>query len=280
MGTSKDYGAPRTPDWGNVKRDVTRGGGNPEPIPPPHIPEPLVPDQIPQQVPPPPDIRRPLARMANTLSGFISAQYGGGTSSGSGGGTPGNRATGNTARRSAQRVGRNLGGFFADVRDAGFQAAAERLGLGTLQGMSTKDIAMALTDRLVGPATTIDDVDARSALSRLMNETLKDLSPDEVVQALERIPTGNEFTRFMERFFAYYIFEQFNRIFYSRLVARVGEANAEHYLKNGQHCIEWMLRSHTERSDLASVDWQGPQGETVVNNIMESVFRIFTGGDQ
>lgn len=144
--------------------------------------------------------------------------------------------------------------------------------------MSTNDIVMSLTDVLGGPATSGHDVDARNALAKLMDERLKNLSPDEIVQSLERIPTGNEFVRFIERFFAYFIFEQFNRVFYSRLEARVGKEKAAQYLKNGFHCIEWMLRDRTAQIDVRTVDWAGRQGETVINSIMNDVFHIFTGG--
>jgi truncated hemoglobin YjbI len=196
-----------------------------------------------------------------------------------GGGTGGTGGTSNNAVRTAQRVGRSLGSFFSSVGSTGALNATADLGVGNLLGMSASDIIMALTDVLGGPATTPDDVDARNAMARLMDEQLKGLTPDEIVNALERIPTGAEFARLIERFFALYIHEQFNRIFYSRLEARVGKDKAAQYLKNGLHCIEWMLRDRVSQIDVQSIDWSGPQGDRIINGTMQTVFEIFTGGE-
>lgn len=284
MGTSKDYNAPRTPEWGKVKRDVSNGGKNPLPVPPPPIapvpPQPLPPDQPrqPNLLPPdlPPNLRSAVQRMNRTLGNFMRQQYGGGSQ---GGGGTGSGPTGTNARRTAVRVGSNLGGFFSAVGSSGAQVAAQQFGIANLLGLSAGDIVMALTDAVCGvDATTPDDVDARNAVARLMDETLTGLTPAEVAAALERIPTGNEFTRFIERFLALYVHEQFNRVFYSRLEARVGKDNAAQYLKNGLHCIEWMLRDRTSSLNVQSIDWNASQGEQIISGIMNDVFAIFTGG--
>jgi hypothetical protein len=218
--------------------------------------------------------------MSKTLGKFVGAQYGRGAGGGGvgGAGPGGGPGTGTNARRTAQRVGRNLGNFFSSVGSSGATIAAEQIGIDNLQGMSANDIVLSLTNKLGGPATTIDDVDARNALARLMNERLKGLSSAEVIQALEVIPTGSEFIRFIERFFALYIFEQFNRVFYSRLEARAGKDKAAQYLRNGLHCIEWMLRGKTSRIDVGRLNWAGRQGGAIIDSIMDDVFQIFAGG--
>lgn len=285
MGTSKDYDAPRTPEWGNIKRDVSNGGKNPQPVPPPPPqpvpPEPLPPDKQPQPNPLPPDLPRNLRptvqRMNRTVGKFVRQQYEGG--GGRGGGGAGGRRTGTNARRTATRVGGRLGRFFSAVSSLGAQAAAQQFGIANLLGLSAGDMVMALTDALCGTdATTPDDVDARNAVARLMDELLKGLTPAEVAARLERVPKGNDFARLIERFLTFYIHEQFNHAFYARLLARVGENNTVQYLKNGLHCIEWMLRDRTSSLNIQSINWAGSQGEEIISGVMDDVFAIFTGG--
>src|ERR1700694_1799059 len=83
-----------------------------------------------------------------------------------------------------QLRGQSLANFIADVRQNGFAAAAERAGLGDLSGKSAGDILNTLLDRLGGNASSIDDADARQALSDLQQELLADAQTFEEVQEI------------------------------------------------------------------------------------------------
>jgi hypothetical protein len=290
MGTSKDFDAPTTPPWRDLKRDITRNLPNPAPLPPPtplppDTPAEPTPDSTPSQPsgppPIPPDLLPRVNRMSRTLGKFVRAQYGrggGGGSGGGGGGAGGGSGSGDSgARRSAQRVGQNLGRFFSTVATGGVAAAAQELGIASLEGKSTREIARTLTDALGGPAATTNDTDARNALARLMNELLKDIPANQVPERLEQVARGPEFASMMYRFFGYYIFEQFNRIFYARL-QRLSQSSAAQFLKNGLHCIQWMLRNRTGDTDIRQVRWSGAEGAKFVADIMENTFRIFSAG--
>jgi hypothetical protein len=161
------------------------------------------------------------------------------------------------------------------VATSGVTVATIKFGIGTLEGKSTREIAMSLTDALGGPATTMNDADARSALARLVNELLKDIPPLQVEDKLQQIARGPDFTSMLYRFFGYYIFEQFNRMFYARL-QRLNQGSAAQFLKNGLHCIQWMLRNRTENIDIRRIRWGGQEGAGLVSEVMESTFQIFS----
>jgi hypothetical protein len=292
MGTSKDFDAPKTPPWRDLKRDITRNLPNPAPLPRP--PDPQAPDDgtgpepdpdAPQAPGPPPiprDLQPQVSRMSRTLGKFVRAQYGRGGGAASGGGGSGGAVGGggagdSGARQSAQRVGQNLGRFFSTVATEGVPVAAQEFGVATLEGKSTREIARRLTDALGGPATTTNDTDARNALTRLMNELLKDVPANQVPDRLEQVARGPDFANVLYRFFGYYIFEQFNRIFYARL-QRLNQSSAAQFLKNGLHCIQWMLRSLTESIDVRRIRWSSAEGAKLVTDVMERIFRIFSAG--
>jgi hypothetical protein len=217
--------------------------------------------------------------MSRTLGKFVQAQYGGtgggGSARGSGRTRGGAGPASTGARHSAQRVGQNLGRFFSTVATQGVPAATAEIGVASLEGKSTREVALALTDALGGTATTTNDTDARTALARLMNELLKNVIPTQVAERLEQIASGPEFVDMLYRFFGYYIFEQFNRIFYARL-QRLNASSAAQFLKNGLHCIEWRLRNRTKNLDIRRVQWSGAEGARLVGEVMESTFRIFS----
>jgi hypothetical protein len=87
--------------------------------------------------------------------------------------------------RAAREIAIRIGGFVADVEQRGLAQALERIGLGELLGRPLNEVLAGLLDRLGGAAATIDDVDARTALSQVQEELLGQAqTADEVEQIL------------------------------------------------------------------------------------------------
>ena len=176
MGTSTNYKAPTSPQWSNLKRKITRVMRQGRPSP---------------------------SAIKGILRDFVTVNYGslrGASYDGSLGQT-----------RAAQNVARNIGGFFSSIADVGFRKAFEQLGLGSLEGKSLGEIAHSLLDYLGGPSSTIDEVDARNALSNLIDEILKDAdSLEEIEEAIEMRSHGESLKNLIQCFFGYYIHEQFS----------------------------------------------------------------------
>jgi len=133
MGTSTGYDAP--PSWGPLKGDVTRTAGAGS----------LTPDKAGQ-----------------LLSDFL-RHNGGADRMARGGGGGGTVGGGGAARAVASR----LGAFISTVGSAGLAEALRQIGLSDLAGRPVGEILNAILDRVGGASSTIDEVDARAALSRL-----------------------------------------------------------------------------------------------------------------
>lgn len=239
MGTSKGYKAPTTPPWPDLKRNVSRQASD---------------------GPPSADSAQ------NTLHDFIAANGGPATlTSGSGG-------------KAAQVVAGKIASFISAIEDLGLREALRQANLEDLIGKSVSEMAFALIDYLGGSANTVDEVDARNALSRFLSELLEETSNSkEVVRILEAIASRNELENLLIKFFGYFVYERFCRVFFERLTTRVGEAKAQSYLKGIFDYIKASLRNRTFGRNLSSIDWSGQEGESIIKEILNETLDVFGG---
>lgn len=242
MGTSTGYNAPTTPQWRTLKGQVSRVAGRGAPAP---------------------------GAIRDLVSGYINAGGGSGAVA-RGGGSAGGGA--------GARVAANIGGFLAATANRGLTEALREFGLASLAGRPVGELLDALVDRLGGASSTMDDVDARNALSRLRDEIMGDVdSVEELEQVLTEQAAGATFTDLLTRFFALYLHEQFSRVFYERLVARVGPAQGESFLGS---ILDYLYSRLTEihlECDIRSVNWAGEAGRGLAEDMLEETLNVFGG---
>lgn len=237
MGTSSGYSAP--PSWGDLKGQVTRAAGN---------------------------ATRTQATTSAVLRNYI-RQNGGSATIARSGGVVG-RA------RAAQQTAARLGAFISDVAEVGLNEALTRAGWDDLIGRPTHEFLNALIDRLTAGASTIDEVDARNALALLQDRLLEDTATSEDVERILGAEATN-LESLLAEFFGYYIYEQFCRVFFERLVQRVGEERATSFLRDIQALIAATLANRTAGRDLGDIDWEGKEGRDIVVDIMETALNVF-----
>lgn len=243
MGTSKGYSAPTTPPWRNLKANVTRLAN--------------------EGLLAPGSAKNILGEYIKTNGGARRIAQGGGTIGGG---------------RVAQKVARKVGGFFSSVSSLGFAEALRQAGLGELVGKPVREIIFSLIDYLGGPSNTLDEVDARNALSRVSDELLEEATDFESMEKiLEETSKEDKLSNFLIRFFGYYLYEQFCRVFYERLVARHGEPKAESFLDGILDYIRSALHLKTLDQDITKIDWAGTQGQQLADDILQTTFEVFGG---
>lgn len=239
MGTSKGYDAPTTPQWGELKGNVTKISKE----------------------------GRVSSDSAKKLIGqFVRANRAGqGTAMGNG-------------TRNAQAVARNIGAFISLIGNVGFSEALKRTGLDHLRGKSKSDFILALIDYFGEEASTIDQVDARNALSQLMSEIFDQVEEiDEIEQILEGYTNAENLTQMLEKFFGYYVYQQFCRSFYERLASRVGNAQADKFLSDILDFIKSEITVFSLDRDITQIDWGGEEGESICNQVLEKTLEVFGG---
>lgn len=174
----------------------------------------------------------------------------------------------------ARDVASRLGAFVADVRSLGFAQAAAKLGLGDLSGKPVSEILLGLLDRLGGNSSTIDEADARQALSDLQEELFVEATDAEEFEAI-LLDAAQNLENLLERFFGYYIFEQFSRVSFERLVQRVGDLKATSFLTQIREFVQSALANRATEKNLSSVDWAGPEGAAIVSQILDQTLEVF-----
>ena len=284
MGTSTNYKAPTFPQWGNLKGKVTRLVHQETPDAA-DIDTPETPNAADINTPETPDTTN--TDIPEIVTDFVKVNYGSSEGTGSGGGGSrrggsggGGSRRGSTGspgatarRRAAQNIAQNIGGFFSSVANLGFREAFEQAGLGLLEGKSVREIAYSLLDYLGGPSSTLDQVDARKALTDLMSEIFQDVhSPEDVEEAMERRSDGESFADMIRSFFGHYINAQFVRAFYERVTARRPGTQIFGKIRN---FICAAVKFEVRHQDVTKINWSGNQGQQIVANIFEKTLEVF-----
>jgi hypothetical protein len=243
MGTSTNYNPPTSFDWKKLKNEFTRfvNSGS----------------------------RLDSGSASKLVKDYILAN-GGSHQMASGGGIAG-------GSKAAQNISRGIAGLFSSVGRVGFQEAIKQFGLETFEGKSISEITFSILDYLGGPASSINDVDARSALSDLINEILEDASNfDEVKIIMESLSNGKALEGLLIRFFGLYLYHQFCRVFYAKVAELVGETKAESFQNDVKDFILSMLENVTFGQNVTQVDWSGVQGRAIADKILQKTLEVFT----
>jgi hypothetical protein len=132
----------------------------------------------------------------------------------------------------------------------------------------------ALLDRLGGEASTIDDVDARMALGRLQDKYFADAADAaELDQRLvEQVP---QLEVVLHDYFGFYLYEVFCRVFFERLVQRLGETRAHSFLDQIRDFINATLANRVAGANIRGIDWAGAEGRALTADIMETTLNVF-----
>lgn len=180
-------------------------------------------------------------------------------------------ARGKAARSAAGR----LGAFISDVARVGLDEALRNAGWSDLIGRPVHEILAALLDRLGGDASTIDDVDSRVALAELQEKYFAAAETPEELEALLSAQV-DRIDLVLQDFFGLYLYEVFCRVFFERLVQRVGEMRAYALLNQIRDFIGAALANRALDRDLTKIDWAGQEGQAITAEIMEATLSVFS----
>lgn len=242
MGTSKGYQAPTGPMWSKLKKDVTQSSGSGS------IPE---------------------SEGLNLLRDFIKV-----TTSGDSGSTKSSRHS----SKELQNVGRKFASFSSSIASVGLDKTLRELGLEKIIGRSSQDAIICIMEYLCGDSNIFDEVDANKAIIDLLKELSENTQTyEEVKEKLEATVQPSSLGLLLMKFIGYYIYHKFCRAFFERLLTRHGENITQSFLDSLKSCIKWALTAKTLDLNFASVDWNGHQGEEIIDNIISETYEVFLG---
>ena len=237
MGTSASYDTP--PAWGNLKRQagIAASAVGPE-------------------------------RCRNLVNGFVGGN-GGASSFARGGGLTGGGGA-------ARRVAGGLAGFVSEVGRSSLDAALRGWGLAELIGRPAGEILEAIIDRCGTDGATLEEVDARNALSDVMHERLDAATTAADVEAILAATADQEgLIDLLADFFGLYVFHAFCRSFWGHVAEKEGADRADGLMGEVRDYIVSAVENATVDVDVTRIDWLGAEGQRLAADIFERTLRVF-----
>jgi hypothetical protein len=243
MGTSRSYKATikKQPQWGNLSGAVTSNCGV---------------GSIPN------------SNLANILSRYVGVI---------GGSSKAGRGTSPIAGKAGIRAAKNIAGFLGGFSgDGSLNKALEDIGLKDLVGKPLNDIINALIEYCSGPANTIDDVAAKTAIQNLLEELVEGAeNSEDLEKQLKESLNKESLEDILIKYFSYYMFEHLSIMFYEKLIIEKGKTDCDELFKQIKDYINAKLKSLNKTNPLDRIDWKSDRADQLVKNIQEDVLKVF-----
>lgn len=246
MGTSKAYSASiiGQPQWGNLSRAVTNNcdGGNVS-----------------------------TSNLGTIISRYVSVIGGSGRAG---------RGNSKIAGRAGLRTARNIGTFLGAFGTSGgnIRHALEQVGLTGLEGLPLNDVIDRLLEHCTGPSSTLDDVAAKAASQKILEELVGDAETiEDWQQQLRETLDRESLEDIIERYFGYYIFEHLSIMFYEKLIVEKGKTDCDNLFRQIKDYVFEKIKNMNKTNPLNNINWAGAEADRLIKNIQEDVLKVFEG---
>jgi len=198
------------------------------------------------------------ANMRNILSKYVSVIGG----------------SGRAGIRTAQNIGTFLGAFNSSRGD--IQFALELTGLTELEGLSLNEVIDRLLEHCTGPSSSLDDVAAKAASQKILEELASDAETiEEWQQHLTQTLDEENLEDIIARYFGYYIFEHLSIMFYEKLIVDKGKTDCDNLFKQIKDYVFEKIKNMNKTNPLNDINWASEDAERLIKNIQEDVLKVF-----
>lgn len=205
------------------------------------------------------------------LSNYVGV-IGGASIAGRGGSKIGGRA----GIRTAKKIGGFLGGFIGTGGNV--NTALQNIGITGIDGKPLSDVINQLIEHCSGPSSTLDDVAAKTAAQKLLEELVANAENLEDFQNnLQETLSKESLEDILIRYFGYYIFEHLSIMFYEKLIVDKGKVECDNLFRQIRDFIFEKLKSINKKNPIQSIDWGSADADRIIKNIQEDVLKVFEG---
>jgi len=205
-----------------------------------------------------------------TILGNYVAVVGGAKKAGRGG----SKISGKSGIRAAKKIG----GFIGAFRNNGnnLREALESTGLTDLDNKTVADIINHLIEYCSGTASTIDEVAAKEATRKLLEELVSNAeSIDEMEVKLSTKFEESSAEDLIIKYFGYYIYEHLDKWFYEKLIKDKNQADCNSLFRQVKDFIFESLKDIQRINSLQSIDWGSAEADRLIKNIQEDILTVF-----
>lgn len=193
-----------------------------------------------------------------------------------GGANYGGRGNSSIGGRAGIRTAQKLGRFLNDVKQGGLRFALSGTDFDINDESKVKDIINHLLEYCAGVAASLDEVAAKAAERKLLEEigaeakTIEELE-DNFKDKIEEY--GVE--ELLVRYYAHYINEHLSIDFYEKLISEKGKQATTNFYTQLSNYIFEKIKNVARKRDLSKINWSGTEGEELVKNIFEDTLTEF-----
>lgn len=244
MGTSKSYNpsVKNQPQWGDLSRAVVSSCGK---------------GKVDEE------------KLQTILSRYVTVAGGSGASG---------RGNSMVAGKAGIRTATSFGSFLSELSGNGYNVrdTFSALGYDNIDGKRAPEIVDLLIEYFAGAASSIDDVAAKSAIQKTLEEIVGNAdTAEELENKFKEAIAEENIGDILIRFFGYYIFERLAIMLYEKLIVAKGKTDCDDLFSQIKDFIFERIKNLHNGSAIKSVNWKGAEGERIIKNIQEDILKIF-----
>jgi hypothetical protein len=189
-------------------------------------------------------------------------------------GRGGSKIAGKSGIRSAKKIGSFLGAFTSSGNN--IHKALESTGLTDFQDKSVSDIINHLIEYCSGTASTIDEVAAKEATRKLLEELVSNAeSIEEMEELLSSKFEESRLEDIIIKYFGYYIYEHLDKWFYEKLIKDKNPSDANYFFRQIKDFIFESLKDIQRVNSLQNLDWGSDEADRLIKNIQQDILTVF-----
>jgi len=173
-----------------------------------------------------------------------------------------------------------IGSFFSAVSTIGIQNAFTRFHLGELVGANSEIVFARIVNILAPEGMTREETAARKAVNDAMNELYERfiLSDNEIANL--NMMTSEDIKYTMENCISSYIYYRWLEELGSRIEkGSISEDSAVALERQMKIYIRELVTLQIDDIDVLTVDWEGGQGQELIENAFENAYSIMEDGE-
>ncbi|MBB6609687.1 hypothetical protein H7F15_01430 [Pontibacter sp. Tf4] len=183
-----------------------------------------------------------------------------------------------TLGRSGRRGAQRLSGFLSVVATGGLAAALSTVTspLANLTGLTNDEIIRRIVAYCSDASTGMDETAANAACNHLMQHYAEQAqTPEDLERVMQGAIAANGVEFLLCEYFGFYIFEHLSQRFQEKITQDRGKAVSSATFDEIKLDIIGRVRVMGATKPISQINWHGPQGHQIIDDIFDSVLVIF-----
>lgn len=193
-----------------------------------------------------------------------------------GGSTKISKGKSSSLGKAGLRNGARISGFIRDVSNSGLSQALKKVGFGSLDGKTVKEVVDFLLIYFSDVNAGMDEVAANMASCQVMEILSEDVKTvQELEDKMKTLFDNGKLTEVICTFYGIYLFEHLSQRFEEKITQLKGEAVSRETFKMIREDIVAQVNDISKEKSLSEINWKGTDGAAIQETIFSSIIKIF-----